>query len=169
MSGSLGFAGTASLAQRFAPDERYYIAFSVLYSPRSVPCSSVKALLCDLDNTVCGIQGTVHPHGQHNMLSDMLYKSDTSRHVSAYLCQKSQWLQEMSLHIWSTVSGGRKRNRQSSSNCLSLAPCFCRLPGEQGYSLFTRGNYSHAMQPSSYYTILFARSESGSIEGEVCY
>ncbi len=49
-----------------------------------------------------------------------------------------------------------------ASNCLSLAPCSCRLPEEQGYSLFAWGNYSHAMQPSSYYTILSAHPKSGS-------
>jgi len=47
-------------------------------------------------------------------------------------------------------------------NRLSFHALFlCRLPGEQGYSLFTRGNYSHAMQPSSYYTILLPLTESG--------
>ncbi len=41
-------------------------------------------------------------------------------------------------------------------NRLLSSALFCRLPGEQGYSLFTQGNYSHAMQPSSKYTFFSA-------------
>ena len=60
------------------------------------------------------------------------------------------------------TAGVGDRSGIHASNCLSLAPCSCRLPEEQGYSLFAWGNYSHAMQPSSYYTILSAHPKSGS-------
>ncbi len=60
------------------------------------------------------------------------------------------------------ATSGGDRIGIHASNCLSLAPCSCRLPEEQGYSLFAWGNYSHAMQPSSYYTILSAHPKSGS-------
>lgn len=160
---SLEFDDTASFAQRFVPDEHYYSAFSFLC--HNWPFSSVKALLCALDNTACGIQGTARQHGRHGELFDMVCTWEKVHLFSAYLCRKIQVWRDTSLGMWSIAFAGYQRSPYL--NCLSFSALLVVLSGGQGYPLFSLGSYPRPRQPVLYHS--FTRSKSGSIEGEVYY